>query len=334
MILSLMAFLWLSQAKAQGQEMNDYLLINGKKLVLSDKKIFKYEDGQNYALHNGEFYPVEKRELNIHGPVASYFYITTKDGSEYPLSNVNPIKISFNQPREGNEEPVEIKLKEHPDSKPFIRYKSPGSGLEYKFYDLKVTPEGRIIPEKEFQSYKGHFTYIKKIDGGDYAMDTAIIKPPTEASIKAVEAQKKDFLAQIGNPMKAFKTVDLNGQQVESVDFLGKVVVINFWFIACPPCQQEIPYLNELKAEYENRDDIVFLGFATDSKERLDKFLEKKDFNFQIIPRSFDIANKFLVSAYPTNFVIDKEGNITYAFTGLSEHTIEEIKTAITKAID
>ena len=153
-------------------------------------------------------------------------------------------------------------------------------------------------------------------------------------ALKAETDRKVAFDAQVGQPMKSFKTNSLFGEEIVSSQLKGKVIVINFWFIACPPCQKEIPDLNLLVEEYKNRNDIVFLGFATDTEKRLGTFLAESQFKYKIIPQSMSIAEDFLVGAYPTNFVIDKNGIVTYAQTGLGEDTISEIQEAIKKALN
>src|SRR5262245_13293027 len=41
---------------------------------------------------------------------------------------------------------------------------------------------------------------------------------------------------------------DLSGNQVALASLRGKVVVLNFWYVACEPCRQEMP---ELERFYE-----------------------------------------------------------------------------------
>lgn len=40
-------------------------------------------------------------------------------------------------------------------------------------------------------------------------------------------------------------------------DFLGKVVVVNFWYTTCGPCVAELPYFNQIASQY--KDDVVVL---------------------------------------------------------------------------
>src|SRR5689334_20368114 len=59
-----------------------------------------------------------------------------------------------------------------------------------------------------------------------------------------------------------FKTVA--GKEIEFRKLKGKIVVLNFWFTACPPCLAEIPALNKLAKEYKNKN-VIFFGITYDS---------------------------------------------------------------------
>ena len=193
--------------------------------------------------------------------------------------------------------------------------------------------DGRIIPNDEFQSYKGVYTFHKLIKGTG-GKDTILITPPDEAYKRAAAKRKEDFKAQVGKPLQTFNTIDLFGSRISSDELKGKVLVLNFWFIACAPCVAEMPLLNDLVQQYKDRDDIVFLGFANDTKESLGKFLGHTAFDYEIIPKSRDIAKDFLVAAYPTNFVVGKDGKVLYAHTGLGKNTVNDIATHIKKALN
>ena len=46
---------------------------------------------------------------------------------------------------------------------------------------------------------------------------------------------------------------DGNGKLIALNDLKGKVVFINFWATWCPPCIQEMPSINELKAKLNEK---------------------------------------------------------------------------------
>ena len=93
-----------------------------------------------------------------------------------------------------------------------------------------------------------------------------------------------DFYVDNNKDIKAIvlrTATDLEGTTFTLDELKGKVVVINFWFVACKPCVEEIPELNELVEKYEEKD-VVFLGFALDNEKRLNSFLEKTPFKYHI----------------------------------------------------
>lgn len=197
----------------------------------------------------------------------------------------------------------------------------------------KDKADGRIIPNKEFQSFKGNYTFHRLIKnkGGK---DTILISPPTTATLAAEVKRKRDFEAQVGRPAKAFSATDIHGNTYSLAELKNKVVVLNFWFVACTPCIKEMPQLNQLVDQYGKREDIVFLAFSTDNEALLGKFLAQREFKYEIFAQSKSIAETYLVGAYPTSFVIDKNSIVTYAHTGLGDNTVNDIHNAIKKALD
>ena len=106
-------------------------------------------------------------------------------------------------------------------------------------------------------------------------------------------------------------------------DYKGQVVFINIWATWCPPCKAELPDIQKLYEEFNfNSEEVVILGITNPSTDEYpnnsDGSIEEvKDFiddNGYTFPTLFDetgeILSYFGVSAFPTTFMIDKEGNI------------------------
>ena len=118
-------------------------------------------------------------------------------------------------------------------------------------------------------------------------------------------------------PLPRFQATTLDGRQVDSRALKGKVVVLNFWFIACKPCIMEMPELNELVETFSKDTNVVFLAPALDGPAALKPFLLEKEFRYQVIPAARTLAKEtFLVNSYPTHLVADKKGNIVYRPVG------------------
>jgi len=131
----------------------------------------------------------------------------------------------------------------------------------------------------------------------------------------------------------AFTATDLEGNTFSLDELKGKVIVINFWFVACKPCVEEIPELNELVEKYEDKD-VVFLGFALDNEKRLNSFLEKNPFKYHIFPESKELIGSYGVNSYPTHIVIDQSSAVVFKTSGLSPTTVKSIENTILSLIE
>jgi thiol-disulfide isomerase/thioredoxin len=95
----------------------------------------------------------------------------------------------------------------------------------------------------------------------------------------------------------------------------GTVVVLNFWFIGCKPCQVEIPELNELVEKYKGQNE-KFIAFALDDGAALKRFLTRKKFNYDIVAAARNVAATYKLEGYPPHFLIDKEGKAQFFQSG------------------
>ena len=125
---------------------------------------------------------------------------------------------------------------------------------------------------------------------------------------------------------------DMKGNKVKISDFKGKVVVINFWFIACKPCTMEMPELNHVVTEFNGKD-VVFLGVALDEVKDLKKFLKDHAFDYRIFAAGDQFANEMGVMSFPTHFVIGRDGILQFKTSGFSPTTIPTLKDAINTAL-
>ena len=76
--------------------------------------------------------------------------------------------------------------------------------------------------------------------------------------------------------MSSLVLPNLKGEKIDVSQFRGKVILLNFWATWCPPCRQEIPYLNELYKQYKENG-LVVVGISLDRGgiKEVQKFLEK-----------------------------------------------------------
>ena len=118
-----------------------------------------------------------------------------------------------------------------------------------------------------------------------------------------------------------FEGKDLDGNTVKSDELFSKnaVTVINFWFTTCNPCVGELSELDALNKELAKKGGalIGINSFTLDGDEKAiaeaKEVLAKKGATYQNIYFASDgDAGKFVenVFAYPTTYVVDRNGNI------------------------
>nr|WP_321227865.1 TlpA disulfide reductase family protein [uncultured Psychroserpens sp.] len=142
------------------------------------------------------------------------------------------------------------------------------------------------------------------------------------------EKDKADRKELDGTTLNELVIEDIDGNIHTLESLKGKVVLMNFWFIHCKPCVAEIPDLNELKTKFKDKD-VVFLAVALDNKKSLDKFLELHPFDFTIIPKGRELAERFKIPHYPYNVILDKTGTLHYVSDVLSLNITNRLKRRI-----
>ena len=113
-----------------------------------------------------------------------------------------------------------------------------------------------------------------------------------------------------------FTLMDLDGNEISLSDFNGKVLILNFWATWCPPCREEIPDFVEVYNEYES-EDVQFIGVSNEDISTLRSFVEDYNISYPILIDDENIMGKWGISAIPTTFVFDKDGQIISKSVGM-----------------
>ncbi|MBN7773266.1 TlpA family protein disulfide reductase [Clostridium aminobutyricum] len=117
-----------------------------------------------------------------------------------------------------------------------------------------------------------------------------------------------------------FTVLDADGNEVKLSDSFGKPIVLNFWASWCTPCQREMPHFEKVYPEV--KEDVVFLivdlaDGIRESTETGSRFIEENDYSFPVFfDTKQEAAKAYKITAIPTTFFIDKDGNIVSDYQG------------------
>ena len=123
-----------------------------------------------------------------------------------------------------------------------------------------------------------------------------------------------------GKELPGYGFTDLNGKVYNRSTTKGKILVLKCWFIRCVACVKEFPELNKLVDEYKDRNDILFISLATDSRQDLLSFVHKNEFKYAVVPDKEEYMSEQLsVTSYPTHLLIDKNGKIVKVVNAVND---------------
>lgn len=150
-------------------------------------------------------------------------------------------------------------------------------------------------------------TTLTNAGGGDYVTGTETI---TEIP-RAERGSRISFAGELDT-----------GGAANSDDWLGSVVVVNFWYAACPPCRAEAPDLESLHQQFLP-DGVVFIG--VDVRDEATTALAFADTFGITYPSILDtgsgevqlaFAGQIAPNAVPTTIVLDREGRVASRIIG------------------
>lgn len=136
-----------------------------------------------------------------------------------------------------------------------------------------------------------------------------------------------------GEKFNLGKVKDIQGNKIDLKENKGRITVVNFWFINCPPCRVEIPDLNELVNKYGS-DSVRFVAVALDQKYDLENFIRTMPFKYQIVDEGRYLAQNYNIQSYPTHVVVDKEGKVYFHTSGLFTNTVYYLEKCIKELLN
>lgn len=117
-----------------------------------------------------------------------------------------------------------------------------------------------------------------------------------------------------------FKLTDLNGKEVSLSDYKGKTIYVNFWATWCPPCKEEMPYIQQLYKERKDTDLVILTVDLQESQSTVSKFMTDNKYDFPVLlDNNGDVASTYGIMNIPLSILIDENFKIVSAREGAME---------------
>lgn len=209
-----------------------------------------------------------------------------------------------------------------------------------------------VIDENGFNEY--NIPFVQDTDelklysecGGDGAFPTLVFlsihsqmyskhvgEMTVEKITEEVQAVKDTTIYDVGDRLNDFTVATYETSYKEGTfsteSARGKVLVINFWYVNCGPCVEELPFIEEVNKEFGDEVIILAIHANDDSQPYAQSFIDNENpannktswsdwdtiFGKDI---GTDIYFKMLggKAAYPITIVVDAEGYITFVRQG------------------
>jgi len=153
--------------------------------------------------------------------------------------------------------------------------------------------------------------------------------PEVSAYIKNIRKKKTLDLQNVSFTAPKLSLIDIKGKSHNLLNYKNKVVLVSFWASWCRPCIEEMPSLVKLKEKYQEKLEILAVNVGED-KATIKKFTNSMGINFPLLQDLDSAATKeWKVFVYPSNYIINKEGELRFAATGAMDWQDKDIDKTI-----
>lgn len=136
---------------------------------------------------------------------------------------------------------------------------------------------------------------------------------------------------QLGEPAPDFQFQTPEGQATSLSDLRGKAVLVNFWATWCGPCRMEMPFIQQVYNEWQERGLVVLAINLGEGSDKVTSFVESYNISFPVLlDTNQEVARGYNIQYIPTTFFIDRDGIIQDMKIGAFQSR-EEIESSLSK---
>ena len=136
------------------------------------------------------------------------------------------------------------------------------------------------------------------------------------------------------------KTIKIKSSKngLDMPQFKGKVVLVEFWGIHCPPCRYSIPKYIELKKKYKDKMVMIAVEVQATPKDYLKQFVKENSINYNILTQKENLLFVQYIAqragwrgSIPFLIIFDTDGDFYQRILGIREGEFEYLDALINK---
>ncbi|MCL2330099.1 MAG: TlpA family protein disulfide reductase [Phycisphaerae bacterium] len=134
----------------------------------------------------------------------------------------------------------------------------------------------------------------------------------------------------IGRPAFEFIGTDWEGKKLTLSELKGRVILLDFWSVRCPPCIASMPTLQHVAEKFAN-EPFTLIGINMDgplAAEQVKAITQAQKAQFrQVLQTKPDMGQRYFIESIPCAVLIDAKGIIQYVHVGMADERalIEQI---------
>lgn len=157
------------------------------------------------------------------------------------------------------------------------------------------------------------------------------MRPPITAKLDTGAESRMlalgDVAPEFSLPTPAGETLTLT-----NLRFGKKATLVNFWYLACPPCREEFRLFQRLYVDLKDRGfTIVGINNIDDAAE-IRTYVRKSGITFPMLMGEREppgVVGNYRIETYPSTYLLNAEGKIVYRSIGLDEAGLRRALSAL-----
>jgi thiol-disulfide isomerase/thioredoxin len=140
----------------------------------------------------------------------------------------------------------------------------------------------------------------------------------------------------ITKPLDEMSWTDEHGTTKTVADLRGKAVILDFWATYCIPCKEEIPHLNQLKADFGDRLEVIGLhAGGEEDRPKIPEFRTQTGMEYTLAYPEDDLLSFVFAndSRIPQTLVIDPNGKMVKKIVGFDQTIKADLDKAVQLAV-